>query len=140
MAQIKEVRLVVVTDDGKFDISTVSPSPGGGNPRFVTAQLGTALGVLGARAERILTTEHGPQMVVLSPVTVVPSESLEPAAEASVGAPRNGSRVRFPDVYGENVFLTISRDAGIYEVVVPHGMHKGVHVQVNTDAARWVQA
>lgn len=63
MAEIVRMSCIVVTDAGEFSVATTHPSPGGGNPRFVTAQLRSGLEVLGRRLDAILVAEHGPQHV-----------------------------------------------------------------------------
>lgn len=54
-------------------------------------------------------------------------------------APANGQRVRFPDAYGARVFVTVDREAGIYQPVALLG-DGGAYApqQVNTDATAWV--
>lgn len=63
MAEVLKVRLTVITDVGEYSVDVAHPQPGGGNPAFVTAQLASAVDVLGRRAARILEAEFGPQHV-----------------------------------------------------------------------------
>jgi len=167
MARIVRVVTTVVMDDGsEFRLAVHDPAPGGDNPAFVGSQLHVAMDMLERRHFDVLEVTYGaqhgrparPSDELLAPGGVVRmrrgSAPRDPAdeehdvvvgypgeqiAKAQQVAPPTGSLVRFPDLYGDNVFRTINREAGIYEVYQPRGLPKGDHVQINTDHrdARW---
>lgn len=72
MSTIAKVEAVVVMADGTvYDVNTVNPSPGGGNPRFVSHQLATGLKTLHGRLDRILEADWGTQEPRVPPVPPV---------------------------------------------------------------------
>lgn len=155
------VAVTVTLDNGdEIVLNVADPAPGGHNPAFLTAQVHVALDMLERRLHDALEAVHGaqhfrmprPSDELLAPreraalrgTAVVPwltddAAVAEDREAREQLAPDDGQLVRFPDVYGDNVFRTVDREAGVYEVYIPRGLPKGERYQINTDAAaaRW---